>query len=69
MEGIFGYNGRILHIDLERRETRMALPGEKAYRIYAGGGLLGAWLLLRDTEPGNDALSPENPLIFASSMG
>lgn len=68
MEGIFGYNGRILHIDLTRQETRVEIPGEKAYRIYAGGGLLGTWLLLRDTEPGNDALSPENPLIFASSV-
>ena len=68
MAGIFGYNGKILHIDLVRQTTRVEVPDEKDYRIYAGGGMLGTWLLLRDTKPGNDALSPENQLIFASSV-
>jgi len=68
MQGIYGYNGKILHIDLTQRETRVETPSEKDYRVYAGGGLLGTWLLLRDTVQGIDAFAPENPLIFTSSV-
>ena len=36
----YGYHGRILHIDLTARTTRVEEPDETFYRLYAGGGLL-----------------------------
>src|SRR5690349_5547945 len=64
----FGYNGRILLVNLTRGEVRSEeLPGE-VYRLYVGGGLLGTYLLLRDTKPGLDPLGPDNLLIFVSSV-
>jgi aldehyde:ferredoxin oxidoreductase len=64
----FGYNGRIAMVDLPGGTTRVLEPGEDWYRIHGGGGLLGAALLMKETEPGLDALSPENILIFTSSV-
>ncbi len=63
-----GYHGRILHIDLTERSTRIEEPDEVFYRLYAGGGLLGAYYLLKETAPGIDPLGPENLLIFANSV-
>ena len=64
----FGYNGRIALIDLGSGETRTIEHDDDWYRIYGGGGLLGAYLLMTETTPGIDALSPENLLIFTSSV-
>ena len=64
----FGYNGKILHVDLTRGEVRSEEPPEELYRLYVGGGLLGTYLLLRDTKPGIDPLGSENLLIFTSSV-
>ena len=64
----FGYHGHILHIDLSLRTYRVETPQESFYRIYAGGALLGVYYLLKETEPGIDALGPENRLVFANSI-
>lgn len=66
--GVNGYHGRVLHLDLGSRSTRIEEPGESLYRLYAGGGLLGAYYLLRETSPGINALSPDNLLVFANSV-
>jgi len=63
-----GYHGKVLHVDLDSRSTHVEEPGEAFYRIYAGGGLLGAYYLLKDTQPGIDPLSPDNLLIFSNSV-
>lgn len=65
---MFGYHGRILHVDLSTRTTRVEQPDERFYRIYAGGGLLGTYYLLRETAPGIDPLSPDNVLVFCNSV-
>ena len=65
---MYGYHGRILHVDLGSRTTTVEEPDEIFYRLYAGGGLLGAYYLLRETRPGIDPLSPENLLIFSNSV-
>lgn len=65
---MYGYHGKILHIDLTQRTSRVEEPDELFYRIYAGGGLLGTWYLLKETPPGIDALGPENLLIFSNSV-
>lgn len=64
----YGYHGRILHVDLTHRTTRVEEPDEQFYRLYAGGALLGTYYLLRETPPGIDPLGPENLLIFANSV-
>ena len=63
-----GYHGRILHIDLTDLTTHVEHPSETFYRIYAGGGLLGVYYLLRETPAGIDPLGPDNLLIFANSV-
>lgn len=64
----FGYHGRILHVDLAERTTRVEEPDEVFYRLYAGGGLLGTYFLLKETAPGIDPLGPDNLLVFANSV-
>ncbi|MBI3761502.1 MAG: hypothetical protein HY260_06525 [Chloroflexi bacterium] len=63
-----GYQDKILHVDLARRSSRIETPDDNFFRIYAGGGLLAAYYLLKETAPGIDPLGPENLLIFASSV-
>jgi aldehyde:ferredoxin oxidoreductase len=60
-----GWSGKILYIDLDKREHRsLELPGE-VYRMFLGGRGL-AIKLLWDLNPvGVDPLSPDNHLIFA----
>jgi len=64
----FGYHGRIAIIHLGAGDIRTIQPDDDWYRIYAGGGLLGAFLLMTETPPGVDALDPESLLIFTSSV-
>jgi aldehyde:ferredoxin oxidoreductase len=63
-----GYNGRILHVDLTHGTFREENLPDEIYRLYVGGGLLGTYLLLRDTKPGLDPLGSDNLLIFVSSV-
>ena len=51
-----GYNGRLLFVDLSDGSTEVVEPEEDWYRIYAGGGLVGAYLLLTRTAPGSRGL-------------
>jgi aldehyde:ferredoxin oxidoreductase len=64
----YGYNGKILHIDLTNGKTKVEEPDEVFYRTYMGGGCLGAYYLLKETDPGVDPLSPDNVLILAASI-
>jgi aldehyde:ferredoxin oxidoreductase len=63
-----GYHGTIAHVDLGSGSTRFETPNELFWRRYAGSGLLGTHLLLRDTPPGVDPLSGDNLLVLASSV-
>jgi aldehyde:ferredoxin oxidoreductase len=64
----FGYNGKILRVDLSRQEWWVEEPGEKWYRTYMGGSAFGSYYLLKLLKPGVDPLSPGNVLIFACSV-
>lgn len=68
MSSHYGYWGKILHINLTTSTWRIETPDDTWYRIYAGGGLMGAWYLLKETRAGLDPFSPENLLIFMSSV-
>jgi len=61
-----GYNGKILRVDLSRSATSVDEPGEEFYRRYIGGRGLVSYFLLKELKGGEDALGPENKLIFAT---
>lgn len=65
---LYGYNGKILHVNLSDYTTRVEEPDEVFYRLYAGCGLLSTYYLLKETPAGIDAYDPANLLIFASSV-
>lgn len=64
----FGYNGKILRIDLTTREVATEEPSPVFYRRYLGGGALSLFYLLNELKPGSDPLGPDNVLIFACSV-
>jgi aldehyde:ferredoxin oxidoreductase len=64
----YGYNGKILRVDLTTGAMKTEEPGEIVYRTYLGGGGLASYYLLRELKPGIDPLSADNILIFASNV-
>ncbi|MCX6080211.1 MAG: hypothetical protein NTW32_11810 [Chloroflexi bacterium] len=68
MNNYYGYWGKILHINLDDSTWRVETNAENWYRIYAGGGLMGTYFMLKETQAGIEAFSPENLLIFISSV-
>ncbi len=64
----YGYHGRIAIVDLATTEVRTIEPEDDWYRVYAGGGLLGAWLLLTETPALIDPMDPASLLVFTSSV-
>lgn len=64
----YGYNGKILHVNLSKRVWDAEEPGEAFYRMYGGGSALGMYHILRDMPAHVDAFSPENILTFSLSV-
>jgi aldehyde:ferredoxin oxidoreductase len=63
-----GYNGKILHVDLSSMKMKVEEPDEVFYRTYLGGGGIASYYLLKGLKPGIDPFSPDNVLVFASSV-
>ena len=57
---MFGYNGKILHVDLTGGKLTVEEPREAFYRKYIGGSAMGVYYLLKKTSAGVDPLGPEN---------
>jgi aldehyde:ferredoxin oxidoreductase len=64
----YGYNGKILHVDLTNGEMVVEEPPETFYRKYMGGSAMGVYYILKMMPAGVDALSPENVLTFMDSV-
>jgi aldehyde:ferredoxin oxidoreductase len=47
----YGYNGRILHVNLTDATWEVEEPGEVWYRTYVGGSSLAAYYLLKNIKP------------------
>jgi aldehyde:ferredoxin oxidoreductase len=60
-----GFHNKILRINLSNRQISVEEPGEHFFRTYFGGWGLIAYYLLKELEPGTEALGPDNLLIFA----
>ncbi|HEY9152419.1 MAG TPA: aldehyde ferredoxin oxidoreductase family protein [Anaerolineales bacterium] len=58
----FGYNGKILHVDLTQGTLTAEEPPESFYRKYMGGSAMGLYYILKEMPKGADALGPDNVL-------
>ncbi len=61
----YGYQGKILRVNLSDSAITIEEPGDNFYRSYLGGRSVIAYYLLKETQPGIDPLGPENVLIMA----
>ena len=61
----FGYNGKILKVDLTNRACTVEEPGEAFYRKYLGGSALGLHYILNEMPAKADPLGPDNVLSLA----
>jgi len=61
-----GYAGRILRVDLSTGAIKTEPLTEEVAKKYIGGIGLGMYLWVKNSEPGVDPFSPENPLICAT---
>ncbi|MBA7660402.1 hypothetical protein ES703_68404 [subsurface metagenome] len=58
----YGYNGKILHVNLTTQTITIEEPKEKFYRLYGGGSAMGTYYLLKQMPAGADPLGPDNVL-------
>ena len=59
-----GYTGKLLRVDLGRRQSRVEQVPERLYRALLGGRGVAAWYYWKELGPEVDPLGPENKLIF-----
>ncbi len=64
----YGYNGKILHVDLTSSQFQVEEPPEAFYREWLGGSALALTYILRQTPPMVNPLDPSNTLILADSV-
>jgi aldehyde:ferredoxin oxidoreductase len=64
----YGYNGKILHVDLTKGELTVEEPNEAFYRKYLGGSAMGMHYILREMPKGADPLGPENVLTLMAGV-
>jgi len=65
---MFGYSGKILHIDLIEQKTWVEGKTEDWYKIWIGGVSMATRLCWENITPGCDPYSPENPVCFANGI-
>jgi len=64
----YGYNGKILHVDLTNGKLEGETPEEAFYRKFMGGSAMGMHYILRDMPGGADPLGPENVLTLMTGV-
>ncbi|MGB7873682.1 MAG: aldehyde ferredoxin oxidoreductase family protein [Anaerolineales bacterium] len=64
----YGYNGKILHVDLTNGTLDVETPEENLYRKYLGGSAMGMHYILREMPKGADPLGPENVLTLMAGV-
>ena len=63
-----GYNNKYLLINLNNYSYEIHPLSENILADYIGGTGLSSYLLYKYSSPNSDSLSPDNPLVFASSL-
>lgn len=64
----FGYNGKVLHVNLTEGKITTEEPPESFYRTYMGGSVFGLYYILKEVPAHVDPLSPENMLTLMLSV-
>ena len=64
----FGYNNKILMVNLTTGEIGIEEPGDKFYRMYLGGSGIGTYYCMRDIPKGADPLGSENVLALSAGV-
>ncbi|MTI79685.1 MAG: aldehyde ferredoxin oxidoreductase [Firmicutes bacterium] len=62
---MFGYWGKLLRVNLTNQTYKVEEIPEVTLKKFLGGAALGAKVLLEETAPNVEPLSPENKVIFA----
>ena len=65
---MFGYSGKILHIDLTERKSWVEEKPEDWYKTWIGGVSMATRLCWENIKPGCDAYSPDNPICIANGI-
>ncbi len=63
-----GFRGLIVRVDLTTGEIEKRSYPESFFRTYLGGGMLGTYFLLDETDAGADPLGPENVVTIAPGV-
>ena len=64
----YGYNGKILHVDLTNRKIDTEEQDESFFRSYLGGRGIGYHYLMKRVPARIDPLSPDNILVLATGV-
>ena len=62
----FGYNGKILRVNLTDGTVKTESIDEAFCRKHIGGAGFVSYFLLKEVGPGVDPLGPDNRLVFAT---
>lgn len=62
---IKGFTGKILHVNLTEEKFHIEEPGEKFYRKYMGGSLIGGYYVFNNMDAKIDPMSKENVIVFS----
>jgi aldehyde:ferredoxin oxidoreductase len=65
---MYGYHGKILHIDLAERKHWVEEKPEEWYKLYIGGVAMATRLCWENIEVGCDPYAPGNPICFANGI-
>lgn len=63
---MYGWNGKILRINLDNNTTKVTTFDEEFARMYIGGRGFAARIIWNEVPPGTDPLSPANKLVIAT---
>lgn len=64
----YGYNGKILKVDLTNNKVETIVKDDYFYRTFMGGSAMASYFLLTEMEKGVDPLGPDNILVFSTSI-
>jgi aldehyde:ferredoxin oxidoreductase len=64
---LYGYTGKILHVDLSKGKITIEEPSEDFYKTYIGGSAMGTYYLFKNTPAGAEPLGPANTLTMMLS--
>ena len=64
---LYGYTGKILHVDLGKAKNTIEEPSVEFYKTYIGGSAMGTYYVFKNTPAGADPLGPKNTLTIMLS--